>query len=358
VSIDGIYIEAQGVTVSPVFGLTSRGTRETVSSDQPINLIDVSYISVKGSAGDRSISVHLQLQTVRSGVRAPLDLPAVTVPKGFAGLTRIVSLKAGVVKPEIKKFLAANKLYYSTAVFRALDTSQIALLLSGYAVKVKEQQPGPTAESPDVIVETLVPVSQVVEPKPIRYVGNYLAFKMNSSQGGPDWAKWMERRSLKVGYTVEDIVPLLSGGTFAEAVLGQYNCAEKLDMTRFWNWQDSPIPILPSDIAAIQAGQHSTADGLPQAGQLSAPIINMSTPSALPDPIGTAAVLSAIQNGNMFRDQSGLQATIDLAKTSTQATAAAATSAGNRQASICQTLCRPTPKGSASKPREMLQWLR
>jgi hypothetical protein len=333
VAIDGIYIEAQGVAISPIFGLVAGGTRDTVSSDQPINLIDVSYISVKGSAADRSVSVHFQLQTIRSGIRAPLDLPAVSIAKGFSGLTKIVNLKAGVVKPEIKKFFNANKLFYSTAVFRSLDTSQIALLLSGYVVKVKEASPGATAGSPDVITEKLVPVSQVVEPKPIRYVGNYLAFKMNSSEGDTDWAKWLEARKLKVGYTIEDIVPLPSGGTFAEAVLGRYNCAEKLDMTRFWNWQDSPIPILPSDIAAIQAGQHNTSDNLPGTSQLSAPIINMTAPSALPDPNGTAAILSAIQNGNIFRDQSGLQATIGFAQASTQATAAAATSAG-QQASV------------------------
>ena len=288
---------------------------------------------MKGSAADRIVSVHFQLQTIRGGVRAPLNLPAVNIAKGFTGLTKIVNLKAGVVKPEIKKFFNANKLFYSTAVFRSLDTSQIALLLSGYVVKVREASPGATAGSPDVITEKLVPVSQVVEPKPIRYVGNYLAFKMNSSEGDPDWAKWLVTRNLKVGYTIEDIVPLPSGGTFAEAVLGRYNCAEKLDMTRFWNWQDSLIPILPSDIAAIQAGQHNTSDNLSGPGQLSAPIINMTAPSALPDPTGTAAILSAIQNGNMLRDQSGLQATIGLAQTSTQATAAAATSAG-QQASV------------------------
>ena len=34
-----------------------------------------------------------------------------------------------------------------------------------------------------------------------------------------------------------------TGGFFAEAVLGRFNSAEKLDLSRFWNWQDSPIPL-------------------------------------------------------------------------------------------------------------------
>ena len=47
-------------------------------------------------------------------------------------------------------------------------------------------------------------------------------------------------------------------------------------------------------------------------GQLSNPIINITSPTSLPDPVGTAAILQAVQNGGMFRDMSGLQATIGL----------------------------------------------
>ena len=59
-------------------------------------------------------------------------------------------------------------------------------------------------------------------------------------------------------------------------------------------------------------------------------MINMTALENVPDPTGTAAVLSALQNGNMFRDQSGLQGTIGLAQAATQATTAAANSAGQQ----------------------------
>ncbi|KAI4164971.1 MAG: hypothetical protein LQ342_001247 [Letrouitia transgressa] len=150
---------------------------------------------------------------------------------------------------------------------------------------------------------------------------------MNPNEDDPDWQSWLDTRGLKVGTASEDLVPLPSGGTFAEAVLGRYNCAEKLDLTRFWNWQDSPIPLLPSDIAAIQSGNHDTSDDV-KSGQLSNPIINVSAPTTLPEPTGLAAILAAIQNVNMFRDMSGLQGTIQLAQAATNASSAGAMSAG------------------------------
>ena len=206
-------------------------------------------------------------------------------------------------------------MHYSQAVFRSLDATQIALLLSGYGVTINGET---------------VPVAQVVEPLPIRYVGNYLAFKMNTDVASDEtWAKWLDERGIKIGASREDIVPLGSGGTFAEAVLGRSNAAEKLDITRFWNWQDSPIPLQPSDIAAIQTGSRAMAEDT-SPGQLSNPIINITSPTSLPDPTGTAAILSAIQNGNMFRDMSGLQATVGLAQAALQATAAGASTAGEQ----------------------------
>ncbi|KAL8925785.1 MAG: hypothetical protein Q9208_003282 [Pyrenodesmia sp. 3 TL-2023] len=246
----------------------------------------------------------------------------------FLSLTELESFKIGLQALEDRDcnvrtqlILNRNGSDFHWNCLSSLDATQIALLLSGYVVNVKQRQ------SNGQVIDKPVPVSQVVEPQPIRYIGNYLAFKMNPNEDDPDWKSWLDTRGLKVGAASEDLVPLPSGGTFAEAVLGRYNCAEKLDMTRFWNWQDSPIPLLPSDIAAIQSGNHDTSDDV-KPGQLGAPIINISAPTALPEPTGLAAILAAVQNGNMFRDMSGSQGTFQLAQGATTAATAGAISAG------------------------------
>jgi hypothetical protein len=90
------------------------------------------------------------------------------------------------------------------------------------------------------------------------------------------WYDWISRHA-DYSTTQEDLVPLPSGGVFAESVLGRANSAEKLDITRFWNWQDSPIPLQPPDIAALQSGSRAQADNTTPSG-LAAPVVAFNNP--------------------------------------------------------------------------------
>ena len=165
---------------------------------------------------------------------------------------------------------------------------------------------------------------------PVRIVGNALAFKINTDPiNDAEWRAFMEERGIVIGQSKVDLVPLSSGGIFAEAVLGRFNCAERLDLTRFFNWQDSPIPIQPTEIAAVQTGTRATAEDL-KPGQLSAPLVSITPPAALPDPTGLAGTLAAIQNANLFRDMSGLAQTVQLATETGKLSAAGATAAGSQ----------------------------
>lgn len=302
--------------LKPVFYRRSGARLDDVSPSAPLAITDIERIAIAGSNAERPVSAAITLTLNRGGVRFPLELPAVDINAGARGETRVVQLKAGGVNTNLKQHLSANRMHYSRAVFRSLDATQLAALLAGVGVK---QDDG-----------SLVPVSQLIEPRPVSYVGNYLAFRMNSDVANDEtWAAWLKTRGIQVGDIRMDIVPLGTGGVFAEAVLGRYNCAEKLDITRFWNWQDSPIPILPTEIQAIQMGSRQSAEDT-SPGQLSAPIIGIQQPAGLPDPVGTAAALAAIQNGSMFRDMSGLQATVGLAQAALQATAAGASAAAQQ----------------------------
>jgi hypothetical protein len=314
VLVENAVVVASGLSLSAV--LRSRdGAVLTFSQSTPVALSQVGAIGVTGSNSGGEVAATVTLTLNRNGVRFPLELPAVAFPKGFTGETKIVKVNAGAVDANVRQHLKANRLHYSQAIFRSLDAAQIALLLSGYRVEAAGQT---------------VPVAQVVEPLPVRYVGNYLAFRMGvDPERDETWQAWLKERHLDEVKPRIDIVPLGTGGTFAEAVLGRSNSAEKLDITRFWNWQDSPIPLQPTEIAAIQSGSRAMDENVTP-GQLSAPIVNLMTPAALPDPMGTAAVLTALQNGNMFRDMSGLQGTIGLAQAALQATAAGATAAGQQ----------------------------
>lgn len=225
----------------------------------------------------------------------------------------VLTFTGGGVLDRLIEHLEANRLHYSQAIFRSLDPSTITLLLSGFSYRGR-------------------PITAQVDPQPLTTAGNYLVFKthINPEPDGNEeeqsWAQWLKDHGVSFGNVKEDLVPLPSGGVFAEAVLGRYNSAEKLDITRFWNWQDSPIPIPAPEIAPIQTGSRSQPEDL-KAGSFSQPLVNIVNPTPLPEPSGLAQVLQAIANGNMFRDMSGLAATVGLAQAGMQATTDAATGA-------------------------------
>jgi hypothetical protein len=289
------------------------GTR-IVDLSASIAMAEVDRIAMVGSDPAAAVAATGVLALSRNGIVFPLELPTVTVAKG-ATETKLIDVRAAGADVNLVQHLTDNRLHYSQAVFRNLDSAMIAGLLSPFRITLNGEQ---------------FPLVQVAEPIPLRIVGNALAFKINTDPvNDAEWRAFMASRGLTIGQAKVDIVPLSSGGIFAEAVLGRFNCSERLDLSRFFNWQDSPIPIQPSDIAAIQTGSRAQVENLTP-GQFSAPLVSITPPAALPDPTGLAGTLAAIQNGNMFRDMSGLADTIKLATETAKLSAAGATAVGSQ----------------------------
>lgn len=292
---------------------------------RPVMLQNVSEIAVTTTASAGSGTGRMTLQLSYHGALFPVTLPLQVAPNTTSAVCRMSDLGVG---PELLEHLRANRLHYSQAIWRSLDASTIALLLSPFSFEGR-------------------PVADQVDPQPLMIAGNYVVLRMpafterrdsapaDRTETGPmaparaAWRDWLGERGLVFGAraSTEQLVPIPTGGVFAEAVLGRSNSAEKLDATRFWNWQDSPIPLAPPEIAAITMGSRAQpVDARP--GQLGQPVLNIVNPTPLPDPAGVGASLAAIQNGGMFRDMSGLAATVGLAQAVAGNSAGAAKSAG------------------------------
>ncbi len=97
-------------------------------------------------------------------------------------------------------------------------------------------------------------------------------------------------------------VYLPTGGLFAEAILGRSNSAEYLDMERYFNWNDSPIPHQPPAIGTVNMDSRNQDIAISPT-DLKTPLTVVNAPN-FPEPSGMKDVLAAIQNGNMFRDMS------------------------------------------------------
>ena len=102
-----------------------------------------------------------------------------------------------------------------------------------------------------------------------------------------------------------ETVFLPSSGVFAEAILGLSNASEYINLRRFYNWQDSPIPHLAPGIQAVDVNHdHSqpVSDALSPTVPVS--VLNQVSPMQYPYPTSLGAALQAVQNGAMFSDMS------------------------------------------------------
>lgn len=149
-----------------------------------------------------------------------------------------------------------------------------------------------------------------------------------------------------------------TGGLFCEAVLGRSNSAEHIDLERFFNWQDSPIPN-----AAPQIGTVSTDSRFQTPADLSVtnPGGNLTIigPQALPDPTGLSASLAAIQKGDIFRDVSGAESLAKiisgLSTLAGQVAGSAATMTGESQKAALQAVAALAQAAGSAIPANLTE---
>jgi hypothetical protein len=306
--------------------VAAAATSTTFTLAAPLAIGEIESIAVQfAGTQDRQAALALQLNLL--GTVMPLDVPVTLRPASVP--LEVVKFGGVSASRELVAHLQANRLHYTQAVLRRLDAATVAALLSPFTYRG-------------------LPLGMLVDAQPIAISANFLVFKMGvTASGEPDdprwadeqaaWGEWLRLHGLARPAPRSEIIPLPSGGVFAEAVLGRFNAAEKTDLTRFWNWQDSPIPLTAPEIAPLQAGSRATSEDL-RPGPLSAPVVALQSPTALPDAAGIAAIVSAVQNGNMFRDMSGLAQTAAVAQAALQASAAGATAVGEQAAQNLKTV--------------------
>jgi hypothetical protein len=226
-------------------------------------------------------------------------------------------LRGAAVAQGVLDHLNDNRSYYSQVIWANADELTLSRALAHY--RYAAPQTTDTA-----------PLGTRLDPLPVAISANYLGFRWNFGSEQEREA-WLAEHPL--GPPETDTIGVATNGVFAEAVLGRSNAGEKIDLTRFWNWKDSPIPILPPDIAPVStASRHSDVDVTVAA--LSPTEARLQAVPNLPAPTGIDASLRALTTANLFRDMSGLAGVSELlskgiqaASTNDQAAAQNATAA-------------------------------
>ncbi|MCL4265775.1 MAG: hypothetical protein KJ069_21355 [Anaerolineae bacterium] len=272
---------------------------------QPLNRygsFEITLAANQGESIELPVRVMLQLDLMYLGRKFPyrhvVEIGGEESCGQLGQRVSLVKIATPAAEEMVLGHLQANNLYYSQAVWKSMSSASLMAHLEAYSFMGR-------------------PLAEMVDFTPIAVVGNYIVFAFHNSDH-PAWREFLQEHpdinleNPANRQTKEEIVPIPSGGVFAEAVLGRFNSAEKLDITRFWNWQDSPIPITAPEIAPLQAGSRAQVEQIIP-GELGQPVLNIVNAPALPDPTGMNAVLNTLANGALFRDMSNVAGTMTAA---------------------------------------------
>jgi len=207
---------------------------------------------------------------------------------------------------DIVRFFDLNRLWFNQQLWLAMTPGHIQRLVA------KRTFDG-------------TPLAHLMDPRPLGVHGNYVAFRLPHRTAGGD-AAFANRYVQQPGdrEIPQDFIALPSGGVFGEAVLGEAIAAEKIDLTRFWNWQDSPIPILPPSMQPLDLASRARGIDFSRV-DLDAALTELLKP-AIQESIDLDGIIGEIKSS--FRDMSGSAEVQALLAAQTAATQAGAEAAG------------------------------
>jgi hypothetical protein len=217
------------------------GSRQSVVSLSPDEIERTAGGPVLISASATIGAPPNQIELLRGGSFAAgatlaqsTSLPTARVQPqlGFADLLRIEAMFQHVVR---------NTVPYSKAVWAAITAEERAILLERYTIGV------PAAGIASA--EEEVPLLNCVENRVLGFFGNAAVMPFAIP---PELAAQLKVTSRDIQDALlrfhrqgfqppRSSVTLPARGVLGEAVLGSAVSSEKIDLTRFWNWQDAPV---------------------------------------------------------------------------------------------------------------------
>lgn len=226
------------------------------------------------------------------------------------------------------KHLNANLEAYHHWIFYMMSPDRRYMLLDGLQIKVPGYKiPGTNTTVPDEMRS----VASVVENRVIGVVGNNMIVPVAAGYNLDPRFRWDNSQvTLEDGTKVSALmyhympdrgfkstpfrISVPTKGVFAEAIMGACNSCEKIDNSRFWKWEEHPIPDSPTAIGTIDSGSRYQSAGDLTAKDFAQALISLKDPLNAPDPTGLNTALNNIVKGDSFRDLTNLQGLNELAK--------------------------------------------
>ena len=230
-----------------------------------------------------------------------VQLPRSPYPVASRSVPPVLSYASILEIEKTLQWIVRNTMTCSVAVFASLTPEERAVMLERYAIMLPPD--------PETGVRRSVPLLSCVTNNVLGYFGNSMVLPFIIPAEITEATAHGDQKGLTTGQIQDALtrfhtdgfdpprstIALPTKGVLGEAVLGHCPSAEKIDLTRFWNWQDSPADEATA-ISPVSVPNGSLTSGLAAPSNLTglAPIItNFSTAPVAADTSLAAALITA-----------------------------------------------------------------
>lgn len=246
--------------------------------------------------------------------------------------------------------VASNTMKYSQVIWTALSADERALMLEKYTVDMNYSSlaEGENTESIDISLLNCIDVKKL-----LGFYGNCMLFpftypqelaeRINKSAG--ELQDSLYRYHTNYFRVPTTVISLPTEGMIGESVLGQTNVSEEIDLTRFWNWQDSPI-----DSMSIDSTYLNNADYL--AGKTTKDITALGLTGVTPTtPVTVSDLVTALVNKQTptFDNITGLDQLKEVLNTATNSNATGRDTALSNSAELAKAALQYAIRNDAVK---------
>jgi hypothetical protein len=225
----------QTITLSP-------STLESLVGGPPVTFF---YAAIDDLNAGGSSSAGAPNETYAADALFGTVLPPQAFPVPALQIAPVLRYKDILEIEKTAQHIVRNTTFYSRALWMSMTPEERAILLDGYTIGVP---PGGLSDA-----SQMIPLMNCVQNKVLGTFGNSLIMPFIIPQDatetmGIDPAQLQQAL---LSYQQENFAPphstiaLPTRGVLGEAILGHCPSAEKIDLTRFWNWQDAPADTAP-----------------------------------------------------------------------------------------------------------------
>jgi len=228
---------------------------------------------------------------------------------------------------ELINHLKENLEYYHRAIWWSMDRDRLFMLMDGFFV------PG---------LDPPTSVSSIVDKNPVGIAGNSLIFRISSGCYIPTTLgdKLLDTpESLTTWYRSRGSVSapmhisLPTDGLYAQTIMDECVALEEHFGNTDWALQDADPELGAVDQNLLGSRKSDVGKDLAPT-KMPDTLINLQNALPAPAPQGLSDIISAVQNGNAFRDMAGLAGTQGLTSEGLKTAAALATNFGNQAAAL------------------------